>query len=276
MYEEIFRNKQQELEGSIRISPSQVYKFFDKTYEWYREQVLKEEQAFKGNQSSFTGTLLHGYLEVLVKEGEVNYEKLVEMFLKTIPSDLDIDTEKLVSDVSIMKDTLVQYLVNKGILKHELKSEFELQYKLNDKAMLAGTIDLYDATTKTLIDLKTTAPTSSIKDTIPRNYWFQLMSYWYLLNKNGYEVDKLQLLFVSRPELNRKGKNGNKLKDYPTLVKAVNMIPTSEDVDMITGIIELIGESVEAFLTKPELRHIIAQDIRLKIKQPKQSRFRRT
>lgn len=274
-----FANKQSRLEdGTVRISPSQISRFFDETWKWYRSEVLKEEgYTFEGNKASYIGDLVHAYAEsIVLHKGLDDIDNVVEQF-RNYMQELGIDPdeiENMISTSEPMKDLVYDKLVNRGLHTLEFIPEMHIRQKLNDYATLAGTIDLYDKTRGIIVDFKTYKPAKKIPDTPNRGYYFQMLAYTWLLQKQGMSVNQVEWWYITKPELNRVGKRGRRLDDYPSILGVSTLVPTKEDLELIDNTIKLIGESVEAFKTKPEIRHLLAQDYRLKI-NPNKLRFKR-
>lgn len=67
--------------GAFGISPSNIYKFFDKPHEWFREQILGEE-GFKGSTSSVLGTCVHFCAEQYSKYGTVDVDQIFKYIYK--------------------------------------------------------------------------------------------------------------------------------------------------------------------------------------------------
>ena len=61
-------------------------------------------------------------------------------------------------------------------------------------------------------------------------------------------------------------KTGKPLKDYPSEVSVVTEEVTQDNLDLIGSCLQLVAESVQTWHDKPELRHLLAQDLRLKPK----------
>ena len=68
-------------------------------------------------------------------------------------------------------------------------------------------------------------------------------------------------------------KTGKPLKDYPSVCTVLTEEVTAEGLALIGSCLTLIAESVNAWNMQPELRHLLAQDQRLKAK-PKPTLFK--
>ena len=140
------------------------------------------------------------------------------------------------------------------------KEEYLLAVKAGKKVRISGS--------GTITDYKTTYLTSP-KDSIPYNYKLQLLCYAYIYRAMGFPVDKIQIIWITQPDINRVSeKTGKPLKDYPCQVVPVTYMLQESDWQLIESILALVAESVKADKTNPELRHVIWKDYRLKA-QPK-------
>lgn len=242
----------------FKISPSQLSKFLDKTSEWYREHVLDEEAAFQGNTNSVLGTCVHG-IAAMYKDGisEDAVEPAVNAYLDTI-KDPDIDKAYICNQYATMASTLInQYVCTVGG-----ESEPFISAEVIPGVYAGGSVDLLFP--DEIVDYKTTgslsAPTS-----VRREYYFQQMSYVWIAKKLGYHIDKFSLIFVTTNEVGRVSeKTGKPMKDYPTTVTKLTHHVTGEDLAIIENVLNLVAESVLAFNKTPEIRHLLAQDQRLK------------
>lgn len=140
--------------------------------------------------------------------------------------------------------------------KQVSKQEFERASKAGKQVKTTGS--------GTITDYKTTSLTSP-KDSIPYNYKLQLLCYAYIYRSLGFTVDRIQIVWITQPDINRVSeKTGKPLKDYPCQVIPVTYVLQEGDWNLIDSILNLVAESVEADKTTPALRHIIWKDYRLK------------
>lgn len=246
-------------EGAIKISPSSFSSFFDETHRWFRERVLGEEPEFQGNTMSTLGTVVHGLAEMYMRTGEVDAEP-VEEYLATI-TDPDIDLAFVREQYKGMYDTLYRRFLS----KHIGTPEPFLHEVILPGIVLAGSIDLLTDTE--VVDYKTTR--GRVPTTIPRKYWFQQMCYVWLARKKGLAINSFRLVYITVGDINRiSPKTGKRLKDYPSDVRELRHDVTDDDMAIIDNAIKLAAESVQAFQKHPELRHLLAQDYRLKEDTP--------
>ncbi|PNX47330.1 MAG: hypothetical protein BV457_05860, partial [Thermoplasmata archaeon M9B1D] len=101
----------------------------------------------------------------------------------------------------------------------------------------------------------------------PRAYWFQQLTYAWLLRKEGKKVDYIELVYITGNNTGRFNEKGKALKDYPSEVHTISMQVTDEDLDNIESCLMLIAESIKIWNEQPELRYLLAQDRRLKLKE---------
>ena len=116
--------------------------------------------------------------------------------------------------------------------------------------------------------------TARVPTSFPRSYYFQQLTYAYILRKNGYPVDYCKLVYVSRNNTGRiSDKTGKPLTDYPSAVNIVTHQITEEDMQIIENTLKLVAESVSMAKSNPDLLYLLAQDIRLAPK-PKSRLFK--
>lgn len=242
---------------SFRISASQVSKFFDRTSEWYREHLLGEA-GFTGNTASHLGTVVHAGIEMFVRNGEVNHAAIDE-YIQNI-KDPEVDTVHIHNQYPFMVETAIPYV------QSHMPDEVEkfVFHEILPGIGAGGAIDALRG--DTIMDWKTTSlktpPTS-----FSRAYWFQQMTYAWVLKQQGININYLKLVFITQQEVNRiSEKTGKPMKDYPSILSVVTEPVTEENLELIGSCLSLIAESVQTWNEHPELRHLLAQDMRLKPK----------
>jgi len=141
-------------------------------------------------------------------------------------------------------------------------------YEIANQKMLDGS----DYTLKTMkglnveiIDWKTSS-SKTIPKTLTKKYRLQLQAYALILKEAyGINVVKCTNVYITKSDMNRGvGKTGKPLKGYPSILGTVSIDMDDVAFEIMDGIGKLIAESVKTFIKQPELRHIIAQDNRLK------------
>jgi len=248
--------------GSFRISPSQLSRFFDTTSQWFREQVLDEAPAFTGSTASELGNCVHAAANMFFDTGTVDHVAILN-YVNSI-SDPEVDKSIISAQYPVMLETLLANFDPQQATDAELFISTELLPNI----FVGGSIDLFDKARGIVYDYKTTGSldTARIPTSFPRSYYFQQLTYAYILKKNGYDVNYVKLLYITRANVNRVSpKTGKPMKDYPSEFHVVTEEITQEKLDFIESCLMLIAESVQAFKANPELQHIIAQDYRLKL-----------
>lgn len=242
-------------ENVFRISPSMIYKFTERKWEWYRNQVLGET-TFEGNTSTVLGTCIHRVAEEFIKTGKVDKQALFDYVDK---QSIDIDVEFIKQQIKPMGNALLDYFRVYGLPN---KSEFRIATELMEGVWVGGTVDAMIGTT--IIDIKTTSEKSP-KMYIPNNYKWQLLTYAWIARKLGIEVNTIQILWVTNDETGRVSETtGKRLKDYPAQVVPVTNIITEEDMQFIEDYLKLIGETYLESLKQPNIKHLLFSDYRLK------------
>lgn len=243
-------------EGAFKISPSRLSRFFDDSANWYREALLGEEPKFTGNTSSVLGTCVHGLAAMFTQESIFDESK-VEDYLNTITNP-EIDLNYVRRQYPIMGRKLVDQFTSRTTGQSELFFYEEVLPGIG----VGGSIDLLCPTQ--VVDYKTTGSLSA-PDKISRNYYFQQMAYVWLARKKGFSIDSFKIVYITTHQTGRKsGVTGKPLKDYPCTVTQVVHRVTDDDMILIESVIKLVAESVQAFKEKPEIRHLLAKDYRLK------------
>ena len=243
-------------ENVFKISPSRISKFLDDTSNWYRECVLDQAPMFAGNTASFLGTTVHGLADMYNKTGKVDYG-LAEDFIGSI-TDLAVDKDYIRKHYQVMAEALISQFLSKV----SGKSEVFMYHEVIPGVVVGGSIDLLCPTE--IVDYKTTsanhAPTA-----VKREYWFQQMCYAWMAKKKGINIERFRLVYVTTNDVNRGlSESGRRLTDYPTEVASVVHTITPSDLEIIDGVIHLVAESVAMYKSNPKMRHLLAQDMRLK------------
>lgn len=247
---------------AFRISASQVSNFLDNTNSWYREHLLGEG-GFEGNTGSNLGTCVHGAIEMYINEGVVDWD-IVHNYIDSI-TDPEVDINLIHEQVEPMVNAALTYVDN--YIPPKVETEKFVFHELIPNYGAGGSIDVLVG--DTIIDWKTTSQKSPITK-FSRNYWFQQLTYAYVLKQQGINVRYIKLVYITRNETGRVSeKTGKALKDYPSQIYEVVEEVTDEALEIVGNTLKLIAESVKTFNEHPELRHLLAQDWRLKINKPK-------
>ena len=257
-------------EGNFRISASQVSRFFDTTSQWYREQLLGED-GFTGNTASELGNCVHAAAAMQTELGHVAYET-IDAYIGSLDP-IEFDTDHIRAQYPLMVDVLLSFLEQNP----SAEAEKFIYHEILPGIGAGGSIDALcgdrvvneDGTITytgevTIRDWKTTSALSP-PNKFSRNYWFQQMVYSWVLKQLGITVSKIQLVYITQSVTGRVSeKTGKPLKDYPSQISVVTEEVTESSLELIGSCLHLIAESVQTWNTKPELRHLLAQDLRLK------------
>lgn len=255
--------------GAFRISASQVSKFFDTTSQWYHEHLLGAE-GFAGNTATELGNCVHVGIEMFVRDGKIDYEA-IETYLDTL-NNPDIDVAHIRNQYGPMLDAVIPYVrrnrpteVEKFVF-HEILPGIGAGGSIDAlrgpmKELEDGTIVYPDGVT--IMDWKTTG-VKTPPTKFSRNYWFQQMTYAWILKQQGINVKWIKLVYITQNETGRVSEKTRKpLKDYPSQVSSVTEEVTEDALELIGSCLRLIAESVKTWNEQPELRHLLAQDMRL-------------
>lgn len=243
--------------GAFRISASQLSKFFDRTSEWYHENLLGEE-GFTGNTATYLGTVVHAGIEMYVTTGDVDWEALAA-YVESI-QDPEVDVYHILNQYEPMISAVLPF-VDANMPTEVEKFVF---HELMPGIGAGGSIDALRG--DTIMDWKTTSAKTP-PTRFSRNYWFQQMTYAWVLKQQGVDIRYLKLVYITQNETGRVSeKTGKPLKDYPSEVSVVTEEVTEDGLELIESCLSVVAESVQMFRDKPELRHLLAQDGRLKPK----------
>lgn len=247
-------------DNAIRISPSQLSKFFDSTSQWYRETLLGEA-GFLGSTASKLGDCVHAAAAMTFDTGHVDMTA-INNYISSI-SNPDVDTAVIREQLPHMIPLISNYVLQ----NRPSTSEEFLSYQLRPGIYVAGTLDAY-SNNGILTDYKTTSP-KSLPTSFPRNYYFQLMTYAWLLRKASRLITQLRLVYITRYiDGGISERTGKPLKSYPAELHTLNHIITDDDWSLIDGCLNVIADSVQLWQSHPEYRHILAQDNRLRQAAP--------
>lgn len=248
-------------EGAFRISASRFNLFMTAPHVWYREAVLGEE-GFTGNTSSVIGTIVHG-VAAAKANGEEPVLADIERYINTFTDNPEVDLETVRNDWRPMAMTLV----NDYVL-HQTFTAVEpfVSHEMYEGYYPSGSIDAVQ--NGMIVDYKTynsaTRPSS-----IPMNYRYQLLIYAYICIKNNTPIDRIRLVYISRPRDTRSisEKTGKPIgKISPPEVTVLTESITSDDIDFIESVLSLCIETVITAKDHPELAYMLFRDYRLKEK----------
>lgn len=253
-------------DDSFRISASQISRFFDTTSQWYREFLLGEAPAFTGSTASELGTCVHAAAAMYHDTKTVDKASILA-YIDSI-SNPDVDKSVIKEQLKPMTEALINSYCAKNT--HTTSEEF-ISYEVLPGIYVGGSIDA--TTNNTIVDFKTTSAKKA-PTTFSRAYYFQLMTYAWVLKQHNRHMTHLRLVYVTRHiDGGYSDKTGKKLKDYPSECTVINHQITDDDWNLIDGCIKLIANSVKLWKENPELRWALAQDWRL-YEKPKPQLFK--
>ena len=245
-------------QDAFRISPSMIYHFSDKKWEWYRTQVLGEQGSFIGSDSTVLGTCIHRVAERYIKTGKIDLDELYNYVDNYKEIELE-NPEFIKSQIEPMGQALINYLDFFGIPE---RSEEAIAAEILPNIYAGGTADALIG--DTLIDFKTTSLTTP-KEYIPNNYKWQLLTYAWIYRKMGVNVNKIRIVWITNNIVGRiSEKTGKPLKDYPSQVVPVTEVITEDDMRFIEDYLRLIAETYLKGKECPELVYLLYSDYRLK------------
>ena len=250
-----YNNGEDVTKGAFRIGASQVSKFFDKTSEWYHENLLGVE-GFTGNTATNLGTVVHAGIEMFVTEGDINWSALEEYVMSI--QDPEVDINHILNQYEAMISAVLPFV------EQNMPDEVEkfVFHEILPGIGAGGSIDAIRG--DTIMDWKTTSAKSP-PTRFSRNYWFQQMTYAWVLKQQGIDIRFLKLVYITQNETGRVSeKTGKPLKDYPSQYSVVTEEVTQDNLDLIGSCLNLVAESVKTFRENKDLRHLLAQDMRLK------------
>jgi len=262
----------------FRIQASQISNFFDYTNSWYREKLLGGSPMFGGNTSSILGTCIHWAAECYIKDKQITEPNKEEMYAyidQQATNNTEIDAVTIRQQLTPMWRTLREYIDRDpgGLVEPFIELEIlpgitaggsiDRLKPVNDNTIYHSLEELRGKTVD-IQDWKTTSALSA-PTKITKNYEWQLLVYAYVLHKK-YDITTRYVtdVFLTRDNCGRLNASGKPMKDYPSVVGEVSKPVTEESLLFIESLIKVVAHSVEAFVTKPELRYLLMQDYRYK------------
>ncbi len=245
--------------GAFRISASQFSKFMEKPHEWYRQTVLKQDK-FEGNTASVIGSCVHYVAEKYAKGEDVDTTE-IERYISKFESNEDVDTDEVLREYK----QVAMVLINQYVAKHmpTMVEQF-MATEISTGFYAGGSIDAID--NDMIIDYKTYRSKTKPR-AIPMGYKYQLLIYAKAAREKGIPISRIRLVYVNRNiEGGVSEKTGKPLKSYPPEVTVLTEMITDEDIEFITSVLKLLVETVQLAIEKPEYKHILFRDMRLKDK----------
>ena len=248
------------------ISPSMLSKFFDYPRVWYDEEYLGNPRNFKGNTSTFIGTICH-YIYRCVTEGSpVSRESINEDLISYIQNNPnpDVVTAEVLQDYPLVSKAVVNnYILPIGRsnvwdnIGTNIKCEFTVQGLVKATSAggyyVGGTCDRLE--NDIVCDYKTVAKLPN-KMAIPFGYKIQLLSYAYALTQEGYDINYIRIIYGVRP---------TKTLDARCVVVTEQI--TDEMWKLIDDTLLLVAETVDTVRQQPEMAYLLFKSYDLKGKK---------
>lgn len=236
----------------FKISPSQISSFFEYPSVWYKSEVLNETQ-FHGNTSSVLGTCIHYVAEQYALGRITGNMPTPDEINSTITTDLraldnpDVDKSVVLDLYRDMSNTLIEEYLSANV---PTEVETSMYAKVADGIYTAGTIDAIHGST--IVDYKS-ASSKPNTNSLPWNYYIQLMAYAYMRRAAGHIVDRLRIVYVVRPT-----------KTLPVRTFVVNHAIQPSDWQAIEDVFSIISESIHYVAEHPETVHLLFKSMSLK------------
>ena len=264
---------------TFRIQASGIAGFFSYTNSWYREKLLGEP-GFIGSTASVLGTSIHWTIENYIKDGTLTPENKQEMYdyiMLEAEKNPDLINEQLIRrDLTPMWSNFKNYITNNPGGLVEPKVVLATDYhgitvggsidclKPVDDETVYTDIEQLRGMTVDIIDWKTTS-SMSIPKRMSKDYEWQLLVYAYVI-KTKYDITTRNIInmYITRPAIGRVSPTtGKPMKDYPAIYGELIKPVTSESLDFIKSLIDVVAHSTYRFITTPADRYLLAQDMRL-------------
>lgn len=245
----------------VKISPSQISKFFELPKAWYEENVLKQDKNttfYKDDNGRILGTTLHYIYEQVVNNKEVTREIIDKIIDDYLDSDSSIiaDRDLLKSIYPVMAEATVNDFIipNKNNITQTEKS---LILKLDEGIYLGGTVDRIDKCPNgdlIIVDYKNVESKPTNLDKITFKYKIQLLAYAYLYDKLTLErPNKISVVYSVRPT-----------KTLPARCFVITETIYDSDWKMIKDTLDLIVGSIKICWKQPELVPFMFKSMALK------------
>lgn len=260
---ELFKYEKPEFPEDCRynISPSMLYQFYSNPSSWYKTTIIGEENSFHGNTATVLGTICHMIYDYAsrdilggnCKPNRLIIDKQLELYDKWRDEQGydKIDVEDILKSYPEIVNVVVpQYIVIANDILPPRFTEKQFITHLGDGIYIGGTIDRCDV--DCVVDFKTVSskPDELI---IPFNYKLQLMAYAKILRDNGYDIQRIRIVYGVKP-----------LKKTPARCFIVTEQITQEHEELFDNTIELIKDSINLVTERPDLAYVIFRDMNLK------------
>jgi len=248
----------------LKISPSKFSTFIEKPHNWFRQVILGENQ-FTYSTSSVLGTVVHYLSEMVAKKQDISKDAIFEYINKHEDND-DYCAQTVIDNFEQMAGVLINEYVLPN-MDNYLEIESRHFVEILKGFYASGSLDVLEGTKDDCMvsDYKTYHSKTKPKS-IPYYYKYQLLVYAYILTKLKYKPTRIRLIYVSRniEGLMSPTGNGKQLKSYPPELTVLTEMITDEDMQFITGQLEMCVDACLATDEHPELTHVIWHDPRLR------------
>jgi hypothetical protein len=262
----------------FRIQASSIASYADYTNKWFREKLLGES-GFEGSTASVAGTCVHFLAQQFSTNGVVTPEDKEEVYeYIALETSEMVDPDAVRTRITPMWSALKEHLLtNPSSLDEPLVTITTQEAGVVIGGSIDSLVDLTSPGTKytsldevvasghsfKIVDYKTTSAKSQVAK-FSKAYKLQLLTYAKVLKELGVRVTEIELCYITQEHIGEiSEKTGKQLKSYPSQVYTLTEAVTDESIEFIESLIKIIAKSVTLFVTKPELRGIIAQDWRL-------------
>ena len=183
--------------GYTILSPSGMNKFYTNIKEW-KTNVIDGKQTFFGNQATKLGEIIHLFSEYY-RKGKLTKEfKLPSLTVDSLISTSgDLDVKDLYSNYPIMCEALKENYLD--IYPKSVLSEHYMEFELEDKVLLAGTVDEVDTTNGIRTDFKTSSKPYKDETDLAKHY-IQLSVYASMLERiEGITINTYRIVNIVKP-----------------------------------------------------------------------------
>lgn len=209
------------------------------------------------NMYTILGTLVHWCINQYITNGQI-VQQDCEDYINRKASEclLQGEADEIRKCYIPMAQASFDFL--DSINNQEIFSEKTFSKQLIDGVTFAGTTDIIVG--DYLFDIKTTSQLSEIKN-IPDMYKTQLYSYIYLARQNGFQINNVGILYISRPRQGEKSeKTGKFLKDYPARLYRVMLDYDQDEYDSVIRTINTIAKQIQLCEKDSNVKKIITME----------------
>ena len=236
----------------FNISPSQIGNFFAYPKIWYEDNLTNNEPSFKGNTSSVLGSICH-YIYRTYMEGykptREDINNALEAYNKQNQA-LELNVEAIKQDWPLVVTEVMNSYVVPNSQRGRIKVEEPVIAHIKNGIYVGGTYDRLEG--DCIVDYKTVSVKPN-EQSIPFNYKIQTLAYAYALRVNGYEVNRIRIVYGVRPT-----------KTIPARCIVVTENIDFEAEKLINNTLQLIADTVITVKENPELIYLLFKSMDLK------------